>query len=193
MFVTFIILIIARGFGNLSRYSCLYHGSCIQEFLIQKVHALYFPLDTSFFLSDVKYLKYFVSLSSGSWNHSGWHKPSLSNCSITFEALSVSHDAFSAAVANSKSGLMSVAALAVFVKFFCSNPDFSISSMALFRLIMSISVSSFSSNWIFGPEYCKGDFGELDLDLLLSRLFLSLLSRLRLLDRLLESKKLKGI
>ena len=32
MFVTFIILIIARGFGNLSRYSCLYHGSCIQEF-----------------------------------------------------------------------------------------------------------------------------------------------------------------
>ena len=32
MFVTFIISSISRGFGNLSRLSCFYLGSCIQEF-----------------------------------------------------------------------------------------------------------------------------------------------------------------
>ena len=32
MFVTFIIIIIFRGFGNSSRYSCFHLGSCIQEF-----------------------------------------------------------------------------------------------------------------------------------------------------------------
>ena len=46
MFVTFIILIIARGFGNLSRYSCLYHGS-----LHPRIFFSDFPLQNSDFLS----------------------------------------------------------------------------------------------------------------------------------------------
>ena len=34
MFVTFIIIIIARSFGNSSRYPCLHFESCIQEFYV---------------------------------------------------------------------------------------------------------------------------------------------------------------